>query len=417
MSKDTIFKNKKYNYWFLGDTSTALAIALRNFGVSMITLMLTNDTRQAGLVASLGIFTQALFSLVGGVYADRKNRFKILLYAALVGLIVSLIWFATFFIDLSNPTLFLIPINIALGIRYGFSESSSTASLVDIVPEDKLGKALAANQARDSTISLTGAPIGGVLMTLGAQFLCLALIILETLNLIAYKVLGKSSKNKTSAPSTEDAQSFIQDSLKGARWIFSNSDILRALISSTLFSLGVSGLLVTIIYSLQQEGESYALIGLVSASIGVGTFLGSFLTSLLISRYAGGKLIIFAGSLITFFILSLTSIHVVPLIMLALSLIFILVPVYNVVLMSYLLLKVPNNMLGKVNSSALLLNLGATSLPPLLVGVLLQSYGKNALILVSAMLAAGSLINIIFTHHIRKIPRQELWGKYIKELD
>jgi len=69
-------------------------------------------------------------------------------------------------------------------VRYGLVGSASTGQLVEILDERVIGRALAANQGRDATISLTGAPLGGFALGLSTALVAPLLQILDLLGLV-----------------------------------------------------------------------------------------------------------------------------------------------------------------------------------------------------------------------------------------
>lgn len=77
--------------------------------------------------------------------------------------------------------------------------------------------------------------------------------------------------------------------------------------------------------------------------------------------------------------------------------------------MGYLLIAVPGRLIGRVGSAAALINIGAASLTPLVVGSLLPSWGRDGVCRLGlAVLSAAVLVN----RSLRAIPRPEDLKEY-----
>lgn len=81
-------------------------------------------------------------------------------------------------------------------------------------------------------------------------------------------------------------------------------------------------------------------------------------------------------------------------------------------MMRYVLLAVPPVQLGRVNSSASVINLGAAALPPLIVGLLLEPWGRTSLALLATGLLGFAVIVIAANRALRGIPRTDDWKSY-----
>ena len=144
-------------------------------------------------------------------------------------------------------------------MRYGLLGSASTGLLVEILDERVIGRALAANQGRDATISLTVAPVGGFLLGISTALVAPLLLILDLLGLVAGLLMrklpaqtGQEAEQDTSAQTdhpAEDAETASETLLSraaaGFRWLFSRSDALGAVAVGSLLSIGLGITLTT----------------------------------------------------------------------------------------------------------------------------------------------------------------------------
>ncbi|MFB9776191.1 hypothetical protein [Brevibacterium otitidis] len=91
------------------------------------------------------------------------------------------------------------------------------------------------------------------------------------------------------------------------------------------------------------------------------------------------------------------------------------IPVFNAVMMGYVLLAVPPTLLGRFNSAASVINLGAAALPPLIVGFLLEPWGRTSLALLATGLLGLAVIVIAANRALRGIPCADDWKSYAAE--
>lgn len=90
------------------------------------------------------------------------------------------------------------------------------------------------------------------------------------------------------------------------------------------------------------------------------------------------------------------------------------IPAFNAVMMGYVLLAVPPTLLGRFNSAASVINLGA-ALPQLIYGFLLEPWGRVGLALFATGLF-GLAVVVIAANTVRcGIPRTDDWKSYDAE--
>ena len=83
--KERLWANKRYVTWLVSDTSKGLAGTLLHFAIPLLTLMVTNDPAQAGIIGGVGLAVQIVCTLAGGVLADRHSRIRLMVIGGLVG--------------------------------------------------------------------------------------------------------------------------------------------------------------------------------------------------------------------------------------------------------------------------------------------------------------------------------------------
>ncbi|WP_145952863.1 MFS transporter [Tessaracoccus aquimaris] len=261
-----------YPLWLVSDTAFELTSALVGFVIPLLALMVTDDPALAGIIGGVGLAVRVVASLVGGVLADRHSRVLLMVLGALVGLLLAAVFTAlTVGQWLTFST--LLALNVGFAVRNGLFGAPNQAALKDVVPDSALGRAQAANQGRDAVIGLGGAPLGGLLLGIGAPVVGVAMILCQAVAAASASVLSRRVAPFVAPERAPDSR-FLRELSDGFRWVFSRPDLKGSLVVSTLVNLGFNASIITIIYSLQQAGSSPATIGLVSGGLGVGMLLG-----------------------------------------------------------------------------------------------------------------------------------------------
>ena len=74
ISKMSIWRFREYRRWLTLGTSHDFASAIKRFTFPMLTLMATGDPLLAGLVGTLGVASEAIAGLVGGVFRGPPSQ-------------------------------------------------------------------------------------------------------------------------------------------------------------------------------------------------------------------------------------------------------------------------------------------------------------------------------------------------------
>nr|BFF05035.1 hypothetical protein GCM10023233_00040 [Brevibacterium otitidis]BFF08570.1 hypothetical protein GCM10023233_35390 [Brevibacterium otitidis] len=431
-----------YRRWLVLDTSSAFGEAIKTFVFPMLALIATGDPAAAGVVGATGTVILAISDLIGGNLADRFSKLRLLTLIAVSGCVLGVAWWVCMMLGAGTHTWLLLFFTALYSIRYGLTGSASTGLLVELLDEGHVGPALAANQGRDATISLTGAPLGGLILGFATLLAAPVLLLLDLIAVVAALRLrgkrcdadavardgealadsgagsvGEQADGDHEADSDVDdgpaePAGFFTQSIAGFRWIAARTDVLGGLAAAVLLSMGLGVAITTQLYSLQQQGYPVSLIGVVSSAMGAGMLLGSTFAGRLMTRFRGGILVLVCG-LVMLVCLALLAWFDTPWqIMLLIGIFALGIPVFNAVMMGYVLLAVPPALLGRVNSAASVINLGAAALPPLIVGFLLARWGRTSLVLLATGLLGLAVIVIAANTALRGIPRTDDWKSY-----
>lgn len=422
-------RNGRYITWLISDTAKGFASALFGFAIPLIALFVTNDPAQAGAISAVGMTIRTVTTIFGGVLADRHRRIAMMITGSVVGVILSIAFTALALTDALTFVTLLI-IEILLAARTGLFDIAGESALKEIVPDDAMGRAQAANQGRDAVLQLAGGPLGGVLLAAGAWLVGAAMAMFHLVAAVTAWMLQRTVTRVDSAAASDEEletdaagsatglvaaaiavgkPNAMREIREGFTWLFSRPDLRGVLFVATIINLGFSTALTTVIYALQQQGHSPVTIGFLATGAGVAMLVGALVAPLLVSRVRAGTVIIGGLAVATVGVFGLIPVQSPLLLTFVLAAIVFFVPAVNAALMGYFMVATPTEMLGRANSASAVLGMGAMPLAPLVAGVGLSLIGREATLITGAVICAIAVLLAVSTPALRALPAESGW--------
>lgn len=442
-----LWRNARYLTWLVSDTSKGLATALAGFAIPLLALVVTDDPAQAGIIAGTGLVARLLTTLAGGVLADRHRRIVMMLIGSLLGIALGL---AFTLLAASDALTFaaLFAINLLLAARGGLFDVAGESALKEIVPDEAMGRAQAANQGRDAALQLAGGPLGGVLLGIGGWAVGLVmtlchLLAATTAGMLVRRGAGAARRGagavREDGDEPADARRAAPEHLADAatdpgprtgtrpnalaelgeafRWLLSRPDLGGVLAITTIVNLGFNAAITTTIYALQQAGHPELLIGALSAGVGAVMLVGAVIAPLLVPRIGAGVLTIAALSVVALATLALSTVVEPWAIIAVLGAAVLLVPALNAAMMGYFMVATPSRLLGRANSAAGVLGMGAMPLGPLIAGFGLAWIGRQNTVLVCAALCVVAVVLAVGNRALRALPVEARWAEHARQFE
>lgn len=399
-----LWKNIDYLLLWSGQAISSLGTGITLFAFPLLILTITHSFAAAGFAGALGQLPYLLFSLPAGALVDRWNRKHVMLVSALgLALCVASIPFAILIRHLTLLQLYLV--SFAIGVLYVFYELAGLAALTHVVRRDQLAAAVSQNEAVYSIVSLLAPPLGGTLLSIGLQFPFIA-------DACSYLVLLGSLFGIRASFQEERKQAHkhvLAEIREGIARLWSHHLVrLFALLTAYLYVLMSGGVLIVYAISRQQHISS-VIIGLLLGIGGIGNIAGTLLCPLVQQRVSFGRAL--CGSLVLFVVLwplyALSdSALLLGVVIVGLAL---LDSVSSILLASYRLAAVPDEMQGRISSIYRLVIYGALALGQVLIGQCLDRFG---VLLTVGLLWLGLLlftVVLLVDHQVRQatFPRDE----------
>lgn len=456
MASDTeLWRGTDYGWWLAADTSGAVGASLIAFAVPLMMLATTGSSAAATTTESICVVVQTVLGLAGGVIQDRYDRRTLMLIWGASGVVLSAVAAAAVMLfgnvpktsghgvnganapAFGGPYAHVLPIAllcivVLFSVRDGLLENTSNAMLRGVVPDEQLPHAMALNDARDSTVTLAGGPLGGLLMTVGHAVPFLTSAVLSVLGMVsAWRIRrywkratvddsGHSGNADDAADDAIDVSGAItaaprwRDALDGMIWLLRDRFQRHLIIAATMVTGASNAFLLLTALDISQGGSQLISAGFINAASAVGMLLGALMASQLVNRVPGGVLV---GVMFALLAAGFTGAALVPsmvgkAIFVACSVLAL--PAGNAVLGGLSNTLVGKDKLGRVGAGSMVLQYGAYGVAVALAGWGMQTigYGPTCLILATVLVAAAAYA--LTMRSLITLPTPDRWAEHIQ---
>src|SRR5277367_4024500 len=167
------FQYRDFRVMWIGACTSSIGTAMQQMAQSWLVLQLSKSAFFLGLDSFLGTIPIVLFSLLGGVFADRTQRQKLLLgsqYVQLSCAFFLMILFATGVVKFWH----ILILSFILGTAQSFGGPAYQALIPSLVKPVDLPNAVALNSIQFNLARVIGPMLGALALTIGAAW-CFAL--------------------------------------------------------------------------------------------------------------------------------------------------------------------------------------------------------------------------------------------------
>lgn len=401
-----LFRNRTFRIVFASDLLQQLAIWIRNMALLYFVLERTNGDKFA--VSLLSIVEYApifVFSIVGGLFADRWNPKRtmiagdLLSAASILGIMVLIAadaWqslYAAVFLS---------------AVLSQFSQPSSAKVFKAHIPEDQVPTAIGLSQSMGSLFLILG-PVAGTAIYqwagLNASLLALPILFLISAAVLSFLPKGAGAGQPSTSTLREDMR-------EGIRFVRSESGLKKLLAAFALIGLG-AGLVqpLEIFIVTERLGLSPDNVQWFAAADGLGLLIGALVaasfTALLNFRYLFPAAVVFLG--VTYVVEALS---VWPVLTGGFRFANgVLLAILNTAVGTYVIAKIPSEMVGRVSGIVTPLSMGALLIGTSLSGPLSHNAG-----ILPAYFAAAALCVLSALPALRvRFARQPSDTKEVKE--
>jgi MFS family permease len=373
-------RNRDFVLLQVGQTLSTIGSEATAIAYPLLVLAVTHSPAKAGIVAFARIVPWALVGFAAGVVADRLNRKRIMIVADVVRVVALaslLVAFAVDRISVAHVAL----VAFVEGSMFVFFNVAELGALRSVVPARQLPEGAAAEQVRYSTVSLIAPALGGALFGIARVLPFIA-------DLVSY-VFSLGSILAMRTPFQEDRQTepaaLGTELVEGVRWLWRHRFFRACALLFSWTNLVYEGLFLVLIVVGREQGLSGAQIGLLFATFGVCSLLGSLAAPRIARLISMRALVIgsfwvqlgFAAFLVKPDVYVLLA-GCIPMALFN--------PAVNAAVIGYRTAVVPDRLTGRVGGVARTIALCLAAFGPLSAGLLLHSFSARETVAIYAVL-------------------------------
>ncbi|QKH05173.1 MFS transporter (plasmid) [Bacillus cereus] len=220
----SLFKNRAFLFLWLSSTSSFLALSTYLFAEQWYVIRSLGQESALGIVMMVTLIPRVLLMTVGGVWADRFKRSKIMLVSSFTRFLLVFLMIALLHLHLLNLWSLLF-FALLFGILDAFFSPANQSLLPLLVPKEMLTRSNSFIQTSNQVAMFAGPMIGGWIITVSSfsiLFLFVACFLLIT------SAFTLCIKEKNSSPPSKQV-STKQELLEGFQYVW-NMPFLKSIL-------------------------------------------------------------------------------------------------------------------------------------------------------------------------------------------
>jgi predicted MFS family arabinose efflux permease len=272
------FRHRDFRLMWIGACVSTTGTFVQQFAQSWLVYDLTKNPFYLGLDLFLGQLPIMLFSLFGGVFADRMDRRKMLLYSQYIQMTCAFVLAGLFVTHTLKGMAFIaviLSLSFIVGCGQSFGGPAYSALLPALVKGEDLSNAIAMNSIQFNLARVLGPALGGLAYTtLGATW-CFTLngisyiAVIFSLFMIQVKFVPPTSR-----------ESILKSMGEGIRFIRQREGLGPLVVLAfftTLLGFSITGFLPVIVQTVFHKGPETYQVLLVSS--GAGSITGALIVA------------------------------------------------------------------------------------------------------------------------------------------
>ena len=402
-------RHRNFRLFWFGQLISLIGTWMQSIGQAWLVLELTHNALLLGLVGALQFLPVLLFTLFGGVLADRWPKRTVLLFtqsSAMIEAIILWILVATGMVQIWH----ILVLAALLGMTNSLDMPTRQAFVVEMVGREDLPNAIALNSSLFNMARIIGPGIGGLIIaTLGVAPLFLLngmSFIAVLIGLVMIDMTKLHGQDRSLALQHRDVkQGTIKSLREGLVYVFHTSSVL--LIIAFVGVISLFGINFNVVLPLFATGVLHAGatgFGFISSAFGIGSLLSALWLAWnnkkpsVQQMLVGGTVFCVAEAAFAIshlYVLSLVLIAAVGFAQIAFT------AIANTTLQTVS----PDHLRGRVMSVYMMVFNGTTPVGNLFTGALATPFGASISLLVGALL---SLVAAVFGWIYRKPAEKSL---------
>jgi len=272
----TSLRQRNFRLFWCGQMISLIGSYMQSIGETWLVLELTHSAWQLGLVGALQAVPILLFSIFGGVFADRWPKRRVLLVTQAAAMIQALLLWAL----IATGTLHLwhlYVLALLLGLTNSLGRPASRAFVVELVGREDLPNAVALNSSLSSLMRIVGPGLAGIIIAASGVTTLFLLNALSFLAVLVGLALIKSHELHAQAlgyRSVGERQNAWQSLREGVAYVWKTPAVLLlVLVVGLVLLFGSNFNVVLPLFATNVLHVGATGFGFLSAATGVGALL------------------------------------------------------------------------------------------------------------------------------------------------
>ncbi|TMC10178.1 MAG: MFS transporter [Chloroflexi bacterium] len=396
-------RNRDFQLYWSGQLVSVVGFRIGTVARPLLVLAVTGSPALAGVASFAFTLPVILCMLPAGAILDRANRKSVMVACDLARCLASAAVALALWGGWLTFGLILVT-SVIGGIAWPFFVVGERASIRRLVPAPQLPAAIAQVSAREFTGLVAGQSLGGVLFGLGRALPFAVDAISDVVSVVTLLLVRTPFQEARTAP----RRHLLAEVREGLGWIWRHPFVRTTALLTAGLDAVTNALYLAVIVAAQQRGASPAEVGVLLGFMGLAGVAGSLLATRLatvLSLRAVALLTLGTWTVLT----PVIAIAPTPLLIgLVYGVMFVFHPTWGAAIGATQMRAVPEALMGRVQSTALLVQLGAVPVAQLGAGFLLQAIGPARTILLLAAVMLLVLTAALLSRSLRRPPDEAL---------
>lgn len=266
-------RHRNFRLFVGGQFVSLVGTWMQTVALGWVVLELTDSPFQVGLVSTLGALPVLLFTLYGGVVADRMNKHRMVLFLQ-VGMLIEALVLAIL-THTGHITIHWIQgLALIAGTFAAFEIPARQAFVVEMVGKEDLFTAVAINSTVFNGTRVIGPALAGLLLALAGAAVCFYVNAASYLAVVAALVLMRMPA--VAPPVRQGASGDLTALREGVRFLFSRPLQRTLVLVTTSFSIfGFAFIPMLPVFARDVLHTGSAGYGAMMSAVGIGAALGA----------------------------------------------------------------------------------------------------------------------------------------------
>jgi MFS family permease len=300
--------HRNFRIFWIGQAVSLTGSWVQIVAQGWLALDLSNDPFIVGVVSAAGSFPVLLFSLYGGVIADRYDKRKLVMIGqGLLALEAALLWWFVFSDTITIP--WLIALATFAGVVSAFEIPARQALLIELVEREDLMDAIALNTSAFNLARILGPSIAAAVIASAGLAWCFGLNALSFSAVLAglFMLRLPPHVRPVGRPSP------MAGLREGIAYMFATSEIVVVMRMVSVFSIfGVPYLTLMPVFAREALGLGASGYGVLMTVTGVGALSGALFLAAVGGRIQRGRLFATASIAFPLMVLALSATRQAP---------------------------------------------------------------------------------------------------------